>query len=170
VRPDAQLEKLRPVAQRVVGSYGFDLFELQLRRESIGWVLRIVIDYPTRFGEDGSVLVDPVERSIGIDDCQRVSQDLSAVLDVEDVVEGHYTLEVSSPGIDRPLREANDYRRFVGRLAKVVVREALDGQKHFEGRIRDVDEQVVVLESGRRGRIARIPLDRISRAKLAVEF
>jgi ribosome maturation factor RimP len=169
VRPEAQLEKVRPIAGRVVGSHGFDLFDLQLRREPIGWVLRVVIDHPTRFADDGAVVVDPIERSIGVEDCQRVSQDLGTVLDVEEVVEEHYTLEVSSPGIDRRLRAPNDYRRFAGRLAKVVVTEAVDGQMHFEGRLIGVDGDSVVLECGR-GRTTRIPLARISRGKLAVEF
>lgn len=169
MRPDAQLEKVRPIADRVVRSYGFDLFDLQLRREPIGWVLRVVIDYPTRFADDGTVVVDPIEYSIGIEDCQRVSQDLGTVLDVEEAVDGHYTLEVSSPGMDRPLRAPDDYRRFAGRQAKVVVTEAIDGQTHFEGRLTGVAGDAIVLE-GSRGRMTRIPFVRISRAKLAVEF
>ena len=63
-----------------------------------------------------------------MDDCARVSRDLSAIFDVEDVVPTAYTLEVSSPGLDRPLRRAADYERFAGRRAKVVIAEAVDGQ------------------------------------------
>jgi ribosome maturation factor RimP len=169
VRPDVQLDQVRAIAARVVRSYGFDLFDLQLRREPIGWVLRVVIDHPTRYAGDGAVLVDPVEHSIGIEDCQRVSQDLGVVLDVEDPVAEHYTLEVSSPGMDRPLRGPDDFRRFVGRMAKIVVREALSGQVHFEGRMRAIENDEVVLEVSRT-KVVRIPLGRVSRAKLAVEF
>ena len=72
--------------------------------------------------------------------------------------------------MDRPLRGPDDYRRFAGRVAKIVVREALDGQMHFEGRLAGLEAGDVVLEVGRRGKTVRIPLDRIARAKLDVEF
>jgi ribosome maturation factor RimP len=82
-----------------------------------------------------------------------------------------YVLEVSSPGLDRPLRHAADYRRFEGRLAKIVVSEPVNGQMHFEGRIKGIEGgagEVVVLEQGRRAH--RIPLGLIRRARLEVEF
>jgi ribosome maturation factor RimP len=168
VRPDAQLEQIRPIAERVVGSYGFEVFDLQFRREPIGWVLRVVIDHPTRRAEDGAVLVEGIAESIGIDDCQKVSLDLGAVLDVAEAIDAEYTLEVSSPGADRPLRSADDFRRFAGRLAKIVVTEAVDNQMHFEGRLLGVDNDEIVLEAGRKTK--RIPLSRVSRAKLDVDF
>jgi ribosome maturation factor RimP len=85
-----------------------------------------------------------------------------------------YTLEVSSPGLDRPLRGADDYRRFAGRLAKIVVSEAIDNQKAFEGRLRGVernagDETVVLLE-GPKARMHRLPMRLITRGRLEVEF
>lgn len=169
VTTDAQPDPVRDIADRVVRSHGLELFDLQLRRESIGWVLRVTIDRPTLVDEQGVVVIERPEDAIGIAECQRVSDDLGTVLDVEDVVDVPYTLEVSSPGLDRPLREERDYRRFAGRIAKIVVREALDGQMHFEGRLHGVDGDAVVLEVGR-GRVKRIPLSRVSRAKLAVEF
>jgi ribosome maturation factor RimP len=109
---------------------------------------------------------------VGIEDCQRVSQDLGALLDVEDALtadlgEG-FTLEVSSPGLDRPLRGEADYRRFTGRLAKIVTHEPVGGQSHFAGRLSGVEDGMVLLAEGRR--IHRVPLDRISRARLEVEF
>jgi len=168
VRAEAQIENVRRIAERVVRSHGYELFDVQLRRESIGLVLRVVIDFPVRRAEDGSVEVEPLEHSIGIDDCQRVSQDLGTVLDVEDAIEGHYTLEVSSPGADRPLRSADDYRRFMGRRAKIVVNEAVEGQMHFDGRLVALEGDDIVLEVGKKTR--RIPLARVSRAKLDVEF
>jgi ribosome maturation factor RimP len=166
---DPRLAGIRAAAGRVARSHGVELFEVQLRREPVGLVLRIFIDRPTRVDERGVVLVDGPEHAIGIEDCQRVSEDLSAVLDVEDALESAYTLEVSSPGLERSLREARDYQRFAGRMAKIVVRQAVDGQMHFEGRLRGVEEGSVVLELGRR-KIARLPLDNIVRARLAVEF
>jgi ribosome maturation factor RimP len=160
---------MRAAAERVAQSCGLDLFDLQYRREAPGWVLRVVIDRPVATDAEGRVLVDPLERSIGVEDCQRVSHDLSAILDVEDPVERAYTLEVSSPGLERPLRHRIDYERFAGRMAKIVVREAVNGQMHFEGRLRGVDDEAIVLESGK-NKVVRLPLGNIVRGRLAVEF
>ncbi len=153
----------------MAGSVGLDVFDVQLRRETGGWVLRVVIDRPLRRAADGTVEVDTPEHAIGIDECQQVSTDLSAILDVEDVLDHAYTLEVSSPGLDRPLRDADDCRRFLGRLAKLVVPAGVDGQTHFEGRLVGVDGDEVVLETGR-NKEKRIPLGAVTKARLEVEF
>jgi ribosome maturation factor RimP len=165
----AAVDRIRPLADRIARSYGVEVFDVQLRREPVGWVLRVIIDRPVRTDPAGTVQVERVEESIGIEECQRVSEDLSALLDVEDVVEQHYTLEVSSPGLDRPLRGVDDYRRFAGRLVKLVVHEAVEGQMHFEGRIDGVDGDEVVLTVGR-SKEKRIPLALVARARLDVEF
>ena len=163
-----QLTRIRETAERVARSHGLDIFDVQLRRESIGMVLRVVIDRPDRG------VPEKPEEAVGIEECQRVSHDLSAVLDVEEEELGaaalgqQYTLEVSSPGLDRPLRHEADYRRFQGRLAKVVTTEPLNGQSAFSGRIASVENGEVVLEEGRKTH--RVPLARIKRAQLAVEF
>lgn len=151
----------------MAGSYGLEVFDVQLRREPIGMVLRVVIDRP----DQGRV--ETPEESVGIADCQRVSQDLSALLDVEDEfgereLADQYTLEVSSPGLDRPLRHEADYRRFSGRLAKIVTTEPIARQTAFAGRIAGIENGTVMLEEGRKTH--RVPLDRIKRAHLDVEF
>ena len=167
-RTHERIGRIREAAARVASSYGLEIFDVQLRRESIGPVLRVIIDRPDRG------VVDGPEDSVGIEDCQRVSQDLSVLLDVEQDELGEaelaqqYTLEVSSPGLDRPLRHEADYRRFAGRLAKVVTTEPLDGQSAFAGRLRGVDDGHVLLDEGRRTH--RVPLARIKRGQLAVEF
>ena len=159
---------MRAAAERVAGSYGLEIFDVQLRRESIGTILRVIIDRPDRG------VPELPEDAVGIEDCQRVSQDLSAILDVEEQELGeaalgqHYTLEVSSPGLDRPLRHEADYRRFTGRLAKLVTTEPLGGQSAFAGRIAGVDNGEVLLEEGRKTH--RVPVARIKRGQLAVEF
>jgi ribosome maturation factor RimP len=163
---DEELQLVRSLAQRVAGTFGLALFDLQFRHESIGRVLRVVIDRPAAAP---AAPRDPYEESVSIADCQRVSHDLSALLDVEDAIEDTYTLEVSSPGLDRPLRDADDYRRFVGRLAKIVVSEAIDRQTHFGGRLRGLENDDVVLEEPG-GRLRRIPRAAIARARLEVEF
>jgi ribosome maturation factor RimP len=156
------------MAVRVAHSYGLEIFDVQLRRESIGTVLRVIIDRPDRG------VPERPEDAVGIEECQRVSQDLSALLDVEEeeigeaALDKNYTLEVSSPGLDRPLRGEKDYRRFVGRLAKLVTTEPLNGQSAFSGRLTGVDAGYVVLEEGRKTH--RVPLAQIKRGQLAVEF
>src|SRR5216117_262368 len=117
------VEEVRAVAARVAGSYGLEIFDVQFRREGQGMVLRILIDRP---GPAATA-----EESVSVDDCAHVSRDLSAILDVDDVVPTAYTLEVSS-GLDRPLKRPDDYRRFAGRRAKLVMRDAVDGQKYFK--------------------------------------
>lgn len=163
------VDRLRGAAARVAGSHGLELFDIQLRRESVGWVLRVIID---RTGGEAQPTRPADLEPVGIADCQRVSHDLSALLDVEDDLtaglERGYTLEVSSPGLDRPLRHEADYRRYVGRLAKIVTRAPLDGQSHFAGRLAGVERDEVVLTEGRRTH--RIPLALITRARLEVEF
>jgi len=155
------VEHVRNAASRVAASYGLEIFDVQFRREAGGMVLRVQIDRP---GPAASA-----DESVSIEDCARVSRDLSAILDVEDVVPTTYTLEVSSPGLDRPLRGAGDYRRFAGRRAKLVMRERVDGQGFFKGRLGGVDGTDVVI-AGDDGRTHRVPLGVITRANLEVEF
>jgi len=169
------LDRLRHATGRIAASYGLELFDVQIRREAVGWVLRVTIDRPAPVADTTAPAGDGAaggqEEPIGIEDCQRVSQDLSALLDVDDsLTEGlsEFTLEVSSPGLDRPLRGEADYRRFAGRLAKLVTTEPVNGQAHFSGRLAGVDGGAVLLREGRRTH--RVPLDLISRARLEVEF
>ena len=107
--------------------------------------------------------------SVSIEDCAEVNREIGTILDVEDPLPFAYTLEVSSPGLDRPLRAAGDYRRFAGRLAKVVVSEPVDNQKAFEGRLCGVDQDDVLLETAN-GRRHRLPMRIITRGRLDVEF
>lgn len=168
------LDRLRATAARVAESHGLEIFDVQLRREAPGWVLRVIVDRVPRRGTEGSRSDAETQREevVGIADCQVVSRDLSAILDVEDELTAglpqSYTLEVSSPGLDRPLRHEADYRRFVGRLAKLVTREPIARQTAFAGRLAGFEDGHVLLEEGRR--VHRVPLAAISRAKLEVEF
>jgi ribosome maturation factor RimP len=163
-----RVQRLREIAARVAHGYGLEIFDVQLRRESIGTVLRVIIDKPDRG------VPERPEDAVGIEECQRVSQDLSALLDVEEdelseaALDQNYTLEVSSPGLDRPLRHEPDYRRFTGRLAKVVTTEPINGQSAFAGRIAGIDAGEVLLEEGRKTH--RVPMARIKRGQLVVEF
>jgi ribosome maturation factor RimP len=164
----AELARVREAAERVARGYGLEIFDVQLRREAIGTVLRVIIDRPDRG------VPETPEDAVGIEECQRVSHDLSALLDVEEedleqpALGNAYTLEVSSPGLDRPLRHEADYRRFAGRLAKLVTTEPIEGQSAFAGRLAGMDEGHVLIEEGRRTH--RVPLKQVKRARLEVEF
>jgi ribosome maturation factor RimP len=155
------LAQIRTIAERVAASLGLSVWDVQNRREATGYVVRVIIDRPGPAGTP--------EESVSIEDCEQVNREISTILDVEDPLPFAYTLEVSSPGLDRPLRTVADYERFNGRLAKVVVREAVDNQKAFEGRLRGVDNAHVLLE-GAKGRVHRLPIHLITRGRLEVEF
>ena len=159
--PADVVAQVRAIASRVAGTYGLDIFEVHLRREAGGMVLRVQIDRP---GPAATA-----EDSVSVGDCAHVSHELSAILDVEDVVTTAYILEVSSPGLDRPLRHADDYRRFSGRRAKLVMREAVDGQTYFKGRLGGVEDNAVLIDADD-GRQHRVPIGVITRAHLEVEF
>ncbi len=155
------LDQIRVIAERVATSRGLEIWDIQSRREASGHVVRVFIDRP-------GPAATP-EESVSIEDCEQVNREIGTILDVEDPLPFAYTLEVSSPGLDRPLRDAADYRRFSGRLAKVVVAEPVDNQKAFEGRLHGVDDGAVLLETSN-GRMHRLPLRLITRGRLEVEF
>ena len=156
------LSQIRATAERVVGAHGLEVVDVHLTRESVGWVVRVTIDRPGPAGTP--------EESVGIGDCSLVSRELSTILDVEDPLDRAYTLEVTSPGLDRALRHEADYRRFAGRLAKLVLEQPVDGQTFFNGRIQGVEGGEVVILVGKKERAHRIPIDGIKRANLDVEF
>lgn len=125
------IEKVEEFASTLLPSMGLELVEVQFRREGHGWVLRIFIDS---------------EGGITVDHCADVSREVSDHLDVEDLIEHPYHLEVSSPGLERPLKQVSDYERFIGRKAKVKLREELEGQKVYVGEILQVNEDSVLLQ------------------------
>ena len=103
---------------------------------------------------------------MGVEDCAEISRHVSALLEVEDPIEGSYTLDVSSPGIDRPLMKPRDYARFAGHVAKVELKSARDGRRRFTGTIKGLESEAVVLDT-EEGSVA-LPLSEIERAKLVL--
>ncbi|MBW2521498.1 MAG: ribosome maturation factor RimP [Deltaproteobacteria bacterium] len=146
-------ERVKAIALPLLKEQGLELLEVQYRREQHGWILRLIIDKPG---------------GVSLDDCVAVSRELSQILDVDDFVDQAYNLEVSSPGLDRPLKSMTDFQRFRGRLVKVVTREPLAGEHVFIGRIRETEGESIVLEVGRREVV--IPFPQVARARLEVEF
>ncbi len=148
------VSKVEEIAQRVAASDGLEVVEVELKGSGGNQLLRISIDKPA---------------GVSHADCELVSQQVGTILDVEDVVPGHYTLEVSSPGVERKLLKPNDYIRFQGKKAKIVLREPLGQQRHFEGTLAGLDEGAVVLSVGP-DRLLRFPLNQVERANLKFEW
>lgn len=150
------LERIRGVAHRVTSGRGFELADVELKRQRGGYFVRLYVDK---------------EGGIGLDDLRSVSEEVSAILDVEDPVPASYTLEVSSPGLDRPLKTEADYRRFLGRLARVSSYEPVDGRRHWTGRLRSFEDGVVAIALEKEGgTLCRIPFAKIAHGRLEVEF
>ena len=159
-----RLGEVRSIAERVARSHAVEFFDLQFRRESIGWVLRIVIDRPAPVPPD----TGGQSEDVSVVDCAKVSVDVSVILDAEITFDHAYTLEVSSPGLARPLRHLDDFARFVGRRVKIVTSEPVDGQRFVSGRITSVDDRTIVIEDGKTTR--RVPEAAVARARLEVEI
>jgi ribosome maturation factor RimP len=176
------LEKIRAAAERVARSLGLEVFDVEWKVGKQRF-LRVILDRPPKAAAAisdaaGEFAMGPAtagsgfELAIGHDDCQRVSQQLSVILDVEELIPGpRYVLEVSSPGLDRPLRRPSDYERFRGRLAKISTTEPVENEKFFEGRLAGLADGKVKLDlKGKVPRTVEVPLDRIRKANLVVEF
>jgi len=178
------LEKIRAAAERVARSEGLEVFDVEWKVGKQRF-LRVYIDRvpPAKgtasdgdasgFGPAGST--EGSYGNISHADCERVSQQLSVILDVENLIEGPagYVLEVSSPGLDRPLRNPADFERFAGRLAKITTSEPVgEGeQKFFEGRLAGVADGRVRMElPGKNARVVEVPMEMIRKANLVVEW
>lgn len=121
-------------------------------------------------GESGDLLRIYIDRDVGVGlkDCTAVSHQLSGVLDVEDPIAGEYSLEVSSPGLDRPLFELEHFERFVGQEAKLKLSRALDGRRNFRGQLMGVEADAVLMQVD--GEIYRLPFGQIDSARLVPKF
>jgi len=149
----SRTQVLTELFEPVVTALGYELVGVEYRASQSNGLLRVYIDR-----SDG----------IRIEDCERVSHQLSGLLDVEQPIAGHYALEVSSPGLDRPLFKTTDFVRFVGRKARIQLDSAVDGQRRFTGVIKGVESSQVVLEVDQSE--IRLPFDRIGKARLVPEF
>jgi ribosome maturation factor RimP len=147
------VEAITSLVMPVLQEKDLDLVDVLYRRESSGWVLRLFIDK-----EDG----------VTLDDCTAVSREVSHLLDIEDIIEQAFNLEVSSPGLDRPLKSVGDFQRFAGRKAKVTTKEPIEGNQVFMGRINKVEDELITMEVGQQELC--IPFSEVAKARLEVEF
>ncbi|MDI6891137.1 MAG: ribosome maturation factor RimP [Thermodesulfovibrionales bacterium] len=145
-------ERVLKLAMQVADEEGVEIFDIELLGKG-KLLLRVIIDK---------------EGGITLDDCERFSRGLEAILDVEDLIPVSYTLEVSSPGLDRPLKEMKDFERSTGKLARIVTIEKIENRNFFIGRILEVSSGFVRLLVN--GREIDIPLEKISKARLEVEL
>ena len=147
-------DRLRQLIQEVVEGQGYELVDVELKGAGKNSILRIFIDTPA---------------GISHRDCELVSEQVGTVLDVEDLIPFSYTLEVSSPGLDRKLVKEADYHRFGGKLARIQTRIPLRQQKVFRGRLHGLHEGKVQLELPK-GDLLEIPLDVIQEARLEFDW
>ena len=168
------LEKIRDAAERVACSEGLEVVDVEWKIGKQRF-LRVYIDRVPPVKPAGAIegeeALNPFP-NISHADCERVSQQLSVIPDVEDLIPGPgYTLEVSSPGLDRALKKAPEFERFAGRLAKISTSEPIGEAKFFEGRLKGFADGKVRMElKGKDARVVEIPLETIRKANLVVEF
>ena len=131
-------ERIRGIAARAADENNLELVHTQIVGASKNLTVRVFIDKP------GGVTHE---------DCSSVSRQMDAILDAEDFIPGNYTLEVSSPGLERELYSLNDFEKFVGNLAKIKTSEAVEGQKNFRGRIVGIQDDVIIFEDKSKGTV-----------------
>jgi ribosome maturation factor RimP len=156
-------ERLTAVIEPVVHAHGAELFDFELKNEN-GWVLRVYVEKLGATAERLSTKQAAIDLSL----CSSIARDLSPALDVADPIPHRYHLEVSSPGLERPLRKAVDYERFKGEKAKLKLRNAVAGQKVLVGALGALEGNLLKLEQD--GKTYEVSLDDILAARLVFEF
>lgn len=147
------VETVRSLAEPVLASLGYELVDVEYRKERQGYVLRLFIDNP---------------QGIGLDDCESASRAVEAELDRVDPIPHSYTLEVSSPGLERPLKKEQDFRRFLGKMAFIRTFTALEGRRRFQGRLDSVGPEGVKIITAERAYT--LPWDQIASAHLVIDL
>ncbi|MGI6555433.1 MAG: ribosome maturation factor RimP [Bacillota bacterium] len=141
------------ICRNTVENSGYELVDLEFRKEHQGWVLRVFIDHP---------------EGIGLDDCEKVSKALSSELDKDDPIPHKYVLEVSSPGLDRPLKNDKDFERFSGHQIKIKTYTPFEGKKTIKGSLVGLeDDNIIVLLDNEE---KKIPRSQVSTVRLIPEY
>lgn len=148
------IEEVRQLAEPMLQAQGFELVDVEYQRERQGWVLRIYIDR---------------QGGVNIENCAEVNRELGTILDVRDIIPNAYTLEVSSPGLTRPLKKLDDFTRYQGRLVKIKTWQPIGGRgKVFKGRLMGMEGEKIILEVG--SEVIAIPFPSIAKANLEIDF
>ncbi len=148
---DLVVDKVKQYCESILPEMGLELFDIQFRQEGSGWVLRIFIDN---------------REGVSIDHCTEVSREISAYLEVDDIIEHAYNLEISSPGLERPLRRYDEFARFTGSCAKVKLHHPQDGQKVFIGDIGEVIDGESITLLMEKGEKLKFSMDEVNNARL----
>ncbi len=149
------VEKIEAIAQRVAESEGLEVVEVELKGSGGARMLRISIDKP---------------EGVTHADCENVSHQVGTILDIEDILPGRYTLEVSSPGVERKLLKLKDYSRFQGRKVKILLREPLENSRRWEGLLAGVEADGRIGLEVAPGRVLRFAFDEVEKANLKFEW
>ncbi len=150
---DLSVQKLNELLQPLVEDLGYEFVGLEYNSNPKHSVVRIYIDH---------------ENGVGIEDCETVSRETAALLDVKDPIRSHYNLEVSSPGLDRPLFTPAHYGKFLGFEANINLFAPQDGRRKFSGKILNADEQAVIIDQD--GSDVRLEFDNIAKARLIPDY
>lgn len=148
------LAKVEEIAERVGRLEGLEVVEVELKGSGKNHFLRISIDKP---------------EGVTHADCEKMSRETEAILDAEDIIADHYTLEVSSPGVERKLRKLKDFERFQGQKAKIALREPVEGKRNFEGTIAAVNQEIISLGLAG-GAEVQFPYSQVEKANLKFEW
>jgi ribosome maturation factor RimP len=151
--PQEIMDRVRAIAYPMVSREGMELVAIEYRREATGWVLRLYVDK---------------EGGITVDDCSRISQEVGRSLDVEDFILNPYALEVSSPGLTRPLKNEKDFMKYRNRLITLKTIDPVQNRRQFKGKLLGVSENQVEIEVDQG--VFQIPLSNIAKANLEIEF
>ena len=147
---DDLLQKVETLVEPILTSMDYELVEREYVTEMGRNILRLYVDRK--------------EGQITIADCQKISRSVEATLDVEDLISGRYCLEVSSPGIERPLRKLKDFQRFAGKIIDLKLKNPIEGRHHFKGLLKGIQENQILIEDEKKEWL--IPLDLLKKAKL----
>jgi ribosome maturation factor RimP len=158
------LAKTEALAEKILADEGLELVEVQYRREGRGWVLRLFIDRPVSPNDSSGPR--PSGSGVTLEDCTWVSRELGRLLDVEEVIPGRYTLEISSPGLNRPLKKPSDFERFAGRMVKVKS-VGQEGRRSYKGRLLGLENGNILLDIN--GKNVEVPFDRTEHVRLVPE-
>ena len=146
------IERVREFAEYLLPAMGLELFDVQFRREGHGWVLRLVVDK---------------EEGVTLDDCSQVSRETSDFLDVEDIIDHPFHLEVSSPGLERPLRTVEECRRHLGKKARIKLKEKVDSRRVIIGELVTVEENELAVLTDE-GETHRLEWGNVEKARLTL--